>query len=74
MLDVYDSRVVRLPTLRVLRTRQALTQEELADRAGITRATLSRIEAELQDARPSTVRKLAKALGVKPSDLMEPAQ
>jgi len=46
-----------------LRDERALTQGELADKAGLTVAALSRIE-------PTTRRKLAEALGVDPSELI----
>ncbi len=63
--------MVKLPQLRILRERSALTQGELAVSAGVTRATVQRIEQGVT-ARMSTVRKLAQALGVKPVELMEP--
>jgi DNA-binding XRE family transcriptional regulator len=70
----YDPSVVRLTRLRELRLRKALNQQELADKAGLTRATLSRLEAGLQEPYPSTTRKIARALGVEPEELMEPRQ
>jgi transcriptional regulator with XRE-family HTH domain len=54
-----------------LRTLSALTQEELADRAGITATALSRIERNEAEPRPSTLRKLAAALGVEPRELIK---
>ena len=57
--------------LRELRTLSALTQEELADRAGITATALSRIERNEAEPRPSTLRKLAAALGVEPRELIK---
>jgi transcriptional regulator with XRE-family HTH domain len=68
----YAERVVRLTRLRAVRERQALNQRELAEKAGLTASTLSRIEAGVQEPYSSTVRKLARALGVKPADLMAP--
>ena len=70
----YDNVVVKLPRLRAVRERQALNQRELAKLAGLTNASLSRIETGKQEPYASTVRKLAAALGVKPSDLMEPTE
>jgi transcriptional regulator with XRE-family HTH domain len=63
--------VVKLTRLKALRERQALTQEELARKAGINRVTLARIETGAEPY-PATVRKLAEALGVEPAALMEP--
>ena len=74
MLPVYSVSVVKLPRLRWWRERRALSQQELAERAGITRAALSRIETGLSEPHPRTVRKLAEALGVGPEDLMEPLE
>jgi transcriptional regulator with XRE-family HTH domain len=63
--------VIVISRLRPLRERQALTQRELATLAGVTQSTVQRLETGLQEARPSTIRKLARALGVKPVDLMD---
>jgi transcriptional regulator with XRE-family HTH domain len=57
--------------LKRLRTLQALTQVELAERAGLTTAAVARIERDEAEPRPSTLRKLAKALDVQPRDLVE---
>ena len=59
-----------LSRLREIREREALSQENLAERAGLTRVTVTRLEGG-QPARPSTTRRLARALRVRPSDLME---
>ena len=56
--------------LRLERQRQALTQEELAHRAGITRLAVSQLERGLVQPRPPTLRKLAEALGIKPASLL----
>ncbi len=53
-----------------LRDERALTQEELAYKAGLTVAALSRIERNNAEPRPTTRRKLAEALGVDPSELI----
>ena len=58
-----------LPSLRYWRTRRALHQEELAQQANVSMATLWRLET----GRPATIetaRKLAAALQVEPADLM----
>ena len=66
--------MVKLLRLRGVRERQALTQQELAERAGISRVTVVRLESGLDDPRPPTVRKLAVALGVLPHELMGEAE
>ncbi len=62
--------MVKLPRLRAVRERKALSQRELAALAGMTHTQISRIETGLSEPYPSTIRKLAKALGLEPSDLM----
>jgi transcriptional regulator with XRE-family HTH domain len=56
--------------LKRLRTLNALTQEELANKAGLTPAAVARIERNEAEPRPSTLRKLAGALSVKPAELI----
>jgi transcriptional regulator with XRE-family HTH domain len=56
--------------LQEWRTRRALSQQELADRAGTTKANISRIETGQQVPRPATIRKLAEALGIAPDELV----
>jgi transcriptional regulator with XRE-family HTH domain len=57
--------------LRRLRREAALSQAELADRAGTTQETISRLECGHHAARGLTLRKLAEALGVEPKELMK---
>ena len=64
--------MAKLTRLRAIRERRALTQEELAQMAGINRVTLNTIEAGHSEPRAGTVRKLAQALGVEPAALMAP--
>jgi transcriptional regulator with XRE-family HTH domain len=59
-----------LSRLREVRERAALSQDDLAQRAGLTRVTVTRLEGG-QPARPSTTRRLARALGVRVAELME---
>lgn len=59
---------VQLPRLREQRIRRAFSQQELADRSGLSRTTILKLEAG-RDAWPQTARKLAKALHVKVTDL-----
>ena len=55
--------------LRALREEHLLTQGELSEAAGVSRDQVSRIERDEVDPRFSTIRKLAKALGVDPREL-----
>ncbi len=57
--------------LRDTRKRKLLTQHELAIRAGIGVNTVIRIERNQVDPQGRTIRKLAEALGVAPSELLE---
>ena len=54
--------------LRVLRTRAGLSQEDLAQRAGVGVKTVGNIEAGRTTARPSTLRALADALDLEGAD------
>ena len=56
--------------LKRARERALLTQQELADLAGIGTATLNRIERNRVEPHFRTIRKLAKALDVDPSELL----
>lgn len=58
-----------VPNLYRLRRAQALTQQELANRAGLNLVTINRLERGYT-ARPQTIRKIAEALGVTPGELM----
>jgi transcriptional regulator with XRE-family HTH domain len=55
--------------LKELRERNLLTQAELGVAAGVSRDQVSRIERDQVDPRFSTIRKLARALNVDPSEL-----
>jgi predicted transcriptional regulator len=61
----------KLPRLKSVRLAKMLSQEELAQKAGLTRVAITRLETGAVDARFRTVRKLAEALGVEPSELTE---
>ena len=67
-------RGVALPRLREVRLRRLVTQAELAARAGVSVATISKLEQRGRDstAALATARKLAAALDVEPQALMAP--
>jgi transcriptional regulator with XRE-family HTH domain len=57
--------------LKALRERHGMTQEQLAEKSGVGRSHLARLETGRQDPTLSTLEKLAKALGVKVGRLLE---
>ena len=57
--------------LREARERLGLTQEQVAQRSGVHATEVSRIEAGKRDPQVSTVRRLAKAVDVKPGELFD---
>jgi transcriptional regulator with XRE-family HTH domain len=63
-------RTSHLGRLKEHRKRRGLTQIELAKISGVGRATIAGLEAGNRGAYKSTVTKLAKALKVKPHELM----
>ena len=56
--------------LKELRRERVLSLRELEERSGVSYNTIWRIEDGRQGAHPRTVRKLADALGVEPSELL----
>lgn len=56
--------------LRQVRERLFMTQSDLAEKTGIAEATISRIENGIQVPRVSTVKKIARAMGVEPDELI----
>ena len=64
-------KVVKLARLKRARERAALSQGELAKKAGVSRVTVARVEALLDEPQPRTIRKLAQALGLGPAELMD---
>lgn len=55
--------------LKELRRRKVLTMEELAQKAGVGRGTIWRLEHGVMGGQPRTIRKLAAALDVDPEEL-----
>ena len=63
--------MVTIKRARAIRLRQLLPQSEIAERAGVTVPTLSRLERGLQEPHFVTIRRVAAALGVSPRALVD---
>ena len=57
--------------MRAARLKLELSQEQVADRSGVHATEVSRIEAGKRDPRVSTVERLARAVELKPGQLLE---
>jgi transcriptional regulator with XRE-family HTH domain len=62
---------VNVERLKELRRERVLSLRELEERSGVSYNTIWRIEDGRQGAHPRTVRKLAEALGIQPSELIK---
>lgn len=58
-----------MPTLRELRIRRIMSQADLSRETGIAESTISHLELGKQRPTFQTIRKLAEALGVEPSEI-----
>jgi transcriptional regulator with XRE-family HTH domain len=65
------NRSVLLPGLRRARQRSGLTQRELGKLAGVGKGTVLELEAGRRGAYPRTIRRVATALAIEISDLVE---
>jgi transcriptional regulator with XRE-family HTH domain len=61
---------VNVERLKELRRERVLSLRELEERSGVSYNTIWRLEDGRQGAHPKTVRKLAEALDVQPSELI----
>ncbi len=62
---------VDMHKLRELRRLRVLTLQELEAKSGVSYSTLVRLEHGKTAAHPRTIRRLAKALGVEPPELLK---
>jgi transcriptional regulator with XRE-family HTH domain len=60
----------RLGRLAAIRKSRYLSQRMLAQRSGVSRPTIARLEGGREEARYETMWKLAAALGVEPGELV----
>jgi transcriptional regulator with XRE-family HTH domain len=65
-----EVRALDIPHLRSFRQRAIMSQEELAERSGVARDTISKLESGHRKAYPTTIRKLAAGLDVEPQLLL----
>jgi transcriptional regulator with XRE-family HTH domain len=56
--------------VRTARERAFLSKRDLAERAGLDRSTIGRIEEGVSEVYPRTIRKIARALSVDPASLV----
>ena len=56
-------------TIKEWRALLGLSLDDLSEKSGVGKSNISRIENHLQQPRPSTLRKIAAALGVEVEDL-----
>ena len=72
MVDKKSTEIGRVVgnTIRKLREKQGISQEELAERAGIHRTFVSHVECATRNITIYNLVKIAKALKVKPSVLL----
>jgi transcriptional regulator with XRE-family HTH domain len=68
--DRCQPRGIPLPTLRAVRRSTALSQRQLAELAGVSANTVRLLENGRRGSYPTTVQKLASALGVSPAHLV----
>src|SRR5215210_6127311 len=67
---VFGGNGLDLPHLRSFRQRAVMSQEQLAQKSGVARDTISKLETGQRRAYPSTIRKLAAGLEVEPQLLL----
>ena len=61
---------VNVQRLKELRRQRVLSMRELEQMSGVSYNTIWRLENGLTGAQPRTIRKIAKALGVEPAELI----
>ena len=62
---------VNVERLKELRRERVLSLRELEEKSGVSYNTIWRLQDARQGAHPKTLRKLAEALGVQPSELIK---
>ena len=62
---------VNIQRLRDLRRQKVLSMRELEEKSGVSYNTIWRLENGVTGAQPRTIRKIARALGVDPGELVK---
>ena len=62
---------VNIQRLRELRRQKVLSMRELEEISGVSYNTIWRLENSVTGAQPRTIRKIARALGVDPAELVK---
>ena len=62
---------VNIQRLRELRRQKVLSMRELEEMSGVSYNTIWRLENGVTGAQPRTIRKIARALGVDPGELVK---
>jgi len=70
LIKTTDPKLILAQNLKELRTSAGLSQEELADRAGLHRTYVSSIEGGKRNVTLENIFALAEALGATPADLV----
>ncbi len=69
--EPYNDMEIDVPKLKELREEAVLSQRELARMANLAYGTVWRIENGFPEVHPSTIRKLARVLGVESKELVK---
>lgn len=69
--DIYAARHILARNLRRLRRAQKMTQEQLANAAGLRQALISELESSKLDARIDTLHRVATALDASMAELFD---
>ena len=72
--DIYAARHVLARNLRRLRRAQKMTQEQLANAAGLRQALISELESSKLDVRIDTLNRVAMALDASMAELFDEAK
>ncbi len=72
MAKKHSSKTILARNLRLMRSKQGLSQERLAELSGLHRTYVSSVEREERNISLENIEKLAKALSVEPVDLLTP--